>query len=52
MSYLHSIGEYFMMLKGVFARMTKRSVLKELIFKEIDELIIGSWVLSLFFPFL
>jgi len=42
MSYLHSIGEYVMMIKGVFGRMTKRSVLKELIFKEIDELIVGS----------
>lgn len=42
MRYLNSIGEYFLMLKGVFGRMTKGSVLKELIFKEIDQLIIGS----------
>lgn len=47
MSYIHSIGEYLIMLKGVFGRMTKRSVLKELIFKEIDELIIGSlWIVG------
>lgn len=47
MSYLHSIGEYFLMLKGVFGRMTKGSVLKELILKEIDELIIGSiWIVG------
>ena len=51
MSYLHSIGEYFMMLKGVFARMTKRSVLKGLIFKEIDELIIGSLGIVAFLSF-
>jgi len=47
MSYLNSIGQYVLMLKGVFARMTKRTVLKELIFKEIDELIIGSlWIVG------
>ncbi|MDT0648963.1 MlaE family ABC transporter permease [Autumnicola edwardsiae] len=47
MGYLHSIGEYFLMIKGVFGRMTKRSVLKELIFKEINELIIGSlWIVA------
>lgn len=51
MSYLHSIGEYVMMLKGVFGRMTKRTVLKELIFKEIDELIIGSLGIVAFLSF-
>ncbi|HEC66707.1 phospholipid/cholesterol/gamma-HCH transport system permease protein [Gillisia sp. Hel1_33_143] len=51
MSYLHSIGEYFIMIKGVFGRMTKRSVLKELIFKEIDELIIGSLGIVAFISF-
>jgi phospholipid/cholesterol/gamma-HCH transport system permease protein len=39
------------MLKGVFGRMTKRSVLKELIFKEIDELIIGSLGIVAFLSF-
>jgi phospholipid/cholesterol/gamma-HCH transport system permease protein len=51
MSYVHSIGEYFLMIKGVFGRMTKRSVLKELIFKEIDELIIGSLGIVAFISF-
>jgi phospholipid/cholesterol/gamma-HCH transport system permease protein len=39
------------MLKGVFGRMTKRSVLKELIFKEIDEIIIGSLGIVAFLSF-
>ena len=51
MSYIHSIGEYFLMIKGVFGRMTKRSVLRELIFKEIDELIIGSLGIVAFISF-
>jgi len=51
MRYLQSIGEYFLMLKGVFGRMTKRSVLKELIFKEIDEIIIGSLGIVSFLSF-
>ncbi|RKS44919.1 phospholipid/cholesterol/gamma-HCH transport system permease protein [Gillisia mitskevichiae] len=51
MSYIHSIGEYFLMIKGVFGRMTKRSVLRELIFKEINELIIGSLGIVAFISF-
>lgn len=51
MRYLYSIGEYFLMLKGVFGRMTKGSVLKELIFKEIDQLIIGSLGIVAFLSF-
>lgn len=51
MSYIYSIGEYFLMIKGVFGRMTKRSVLKELIFKEINELIIGSLGIVAFISF-
>jgi len=51
MRYLQSIGEYFLMLKGVFGRMTKRSVLKELIFKEIDVVIIGSLGIVSFLSF-
>lgn len=39
------------MLKGVFGRMTKRSVLKELIFKEIDGIIIGSLGIVAFLSF-
>ncbi|UZH54292.1 ABC transporter permease [Salinimicrobium tongyeongense] len=51
MRYLQSIGEYFLMLKGVFGRMTKRSVLRELIFKEIDEIIMGSLGIVAFLSF-
>lgn len=51
MKYLHSIGEYILMLQGVFGRMTKRSVLKKLIFKEIDDLIIGSLGIVAFISF-
>jgi phospholipid/cholesterol/gamma-HCH transport system permease protein len=51
MSYVYSIGEYFLMIKGVFGRMTKRTVLKELIFKEINELIIGSLGIVSFISF-
>lgn len=51
MKYLQSIGEYFLMLKGIFGRMTKRSVLGNLIFKEIDELIMGSLGIVSFLSF-
>ncbi|MDQ7917350.1 ABC transporter permease [Mesonia sp. MT50] len=51
MSYLHSIGEYFIMLKDIFRRMTKGSVLKTLIFKEIDDLIINSMGIVVFISF-
>ena len=51
MRYLHSIGQYILMLKGVFGRMTKRTVLKNLIFKEIDDLIIGSLGIVAFISF-
>jgi len=39
------------MLKGVFSRMTKRSVIRNLIFKEIDDLIIGSLGITVFLAF-
>ena len=51
MGYLHDIGEYFMMLKNVFKRMTKGSVLRTLIFKEIDDLIINSMGIGAFISF-
>ncbi|WP_026915113.1 MlaE family ABC transporter permease [Christiangramia portivictoriae] len=51
MTYLYSIGEYFIMLKGVFGRMTKGSVLRNLIFKEINELIMGSMGIVSFLSF-
>jgi len=51
MKYLHNIGQYFIMIKEAFGRMTKRSVLYELIMKEIDDLIIGSLGIVIFLSF-
>ncbi len=51
MKYLHDIGQYFIMLKDVFRRMTKASVLRQLIFKEIDDLIINSMGIIIFISF-
>src|SRR5690554_2387362 len=42
MKYLHDIGSYFIMMRKVFTSFTKPFVLRQLIFKEIDDLIIGS----------
>ncbi len=51
MFYLDAIGRYFLMLKGVFGRMTKGSVLRSLTLKEIDDLIIGSLGIVAFISF-
>ncbi|PKA83432.1 phospholipid/cholesterol/gamma-HCH transport system permease protein [Ulvibacter sp. MAR_2010_11] len=51
MKYFKDIGSYFIMLRRVFSSFTKRSVLKELIFKEIDDLIIGSMGIVAFISF-
>ncbi len=51
MLYLHSIGEYFLMIKGVFGRMTKQSVLRGLVLKEIDDLIMSSLGIVAFISF-
>lgn len=51
MKYLSDIGSYFLMIKKVFSSFTKRSVLRELIFKEIDDLIIGSLGIVCFISF-
>ena len=40
--YLSQIGKYFLMLKEVFRNPTKWSAMRQLIFKEIDDLIIDS----------
>ena len=37
--YLSQIGKYFIMLKEIFNKPTKWSVMKQLILKEIDDLI-------------
>ena len=42
MSYLHNIGAYFLMIAEMFRKPTKWSVMKTLIIKDIDDLIIGS----------
>ncbi|WP_416440087.1 MlaE family ABC transporter permease [Leeuwenhoekiella sp. A16] len=51
MSYLKDIGLYFIMIKGVFIKPTKSSVLRQLILKEIDDLIIGSLGIVAFISF-
>ncbi|GAA4113654.1 ABC transporter permease [Aquimarina addita] len=51
MFYLDDIGRYFLMLKNTFSRMTKGSVLRSLIFKEINDLVIGSVGIIIFLAF-
>lgn len=51
MSYLHNIGAYFLMIKEMFRKPTKWSVLRGLIFKDIDDLIIGSLGIVAFISF-
>ncbi|OAB79643.1 MlaE family ABC transporter permease [Cochleicola gelatinilyticus] len=51
MKYLEDIGSYFLMLRKVFSSPTKASVLKELIFKEINDLIINSLGIVAFISF-
>lgn len=51
MKYLHNIGTYFMMLVEIFRKPTKWTVMKDLIFKEIDDLIIGSLGIVAFISF-
>lgn len=51
MKYLNDIGSYFLMLKRVFSSFTKGSVIKELVLKEIDDLIIGSMPIVAFISF-
>ncbi|GAA4239982.1 ABC transporter permease [Winogradskyella psychrotolerans] len=51
MIYLHNIGTYFIMIKDIFRRPTKWSVMKPLILKDIDDLIIGSLGIVAFISF-
>ncbi|WP_010181630.1 MlaE family ABC transporter permease [Aquimarina agarilytica] len=51
MFYLQQIGAYFLMIKEVFNRMTKPSVLRKLILKEIDDLVINSLGIVAFISF-
>ena len=51
MKYFRDIGSYFLMLKRVFSSPTKGSVLRELIIKEINDLILGSLGIVAFISF-
>lgn len=51
MRYLEDIGSYFLMIKKVFESFTKTSVLRYLILKEIDDLIIKSLGIVAFISF-
>ncbi len=49
--YLSQVGKYFLMWKEIFNKPTKWSVMKGLIYKEIDDLIIGSLGIVAFISF-
>lgn len=51
MTYLHNIGTYFLMIVEMFRKPTKWSVMRRLIFKDIDDLIIGSLGIVAFISF-
>ena len=51
MSYLNNIGSYFLMIAEMFRKPTKWSVMKQLILKDIDDLIIGSLGIVSFISF-
>jgi len=51
MEYLHNIGTYFLMIIELFRKPTKWSVMRHLILKDIDDLIIGSLGIVAFIAF-
>ncbi|MCV6628817.1 MAG: ABC transporter permease [Flavobacteriaceae bacterium] len=51
MLYLASIGKYFLMIQEVFKKPTKWKIMKNLILKEIDDLMIGSLGIVIFVSF-
>lgn len=51
MKILHHIGEYILMLRLIFIKPTKRKVMRKLIFKDIQDLIIGSLGIVAFLSF-
>ncbi|TRZ44268.1 MlaE family ABC transporter permease [Robertkochia solimangrovi] len=51
MQYLENIGRYFIMLQKVFSKPTKWPIMKNLILKEIDDLIYGSLGIIIFISF-
>lgn len=51
MTYLHNIGAYFLMIVEMFRKPTKWCVMRQLILKDIDDLIIGSLGIVAFIAF-
>ena len=51
MTYLHNIGAYFLMVVEMFRKPTKWSVMRNLIFKDVDDLVIGSLGIIAFISF-
>lgn len=51
MQYLENFGKYFLMLKEVFRKPTKWPIMKNLILKDIDDLIYGSLGIIIFISF-
>jgi len=51
MNYISSIGQYFIMIKDVFKRFTKGSVLRSLIINEINDLAVRSLGIVVFISF-
>ena len=51
MTYLNNIGAYFLMIAEMFRKPTKWPMMKKLIFKDIDDLIIGSLGIVAFISF-
>ena len=51
MNYLHNIGTYFLMIAEMFRKPTKWTVMKQLILKDIEDLIIGSLGIVAFISF-
>lgn len=49
--YLSQIGRYFLMIKEIFSKQSKWSMMRPLIFKEIDDLIFGSLGIVAFISF-
>ena len=51
MTYLQNIGAYFIMITEMFRKPTKWSVMRNLIFKEVEDLVIGSLGIVAFISF-
>ncbi|WP_340202167.1 MlaE family ABC transporter permease [Ascidiimonas sp. W6] len=51
MTYIENIGSYFLMIQKVFNKPTKWVIMKDLILKEIDDLIYGSLGIVIFISF-